>query len=156
MVRRQMPRLRRSPTSSIVTSANSSQRPRLQGIAAAPGLAFAPAWRWKDAAPESTSAGPTGEVGANALERAIEQVKLRLAVTTARLHADGASAEAGILEAQVMMLEDPALLEGARGLGIEGTPADVAVAQTMAPFAAMLRESEDPVFEAAAANVEEG
>src|SRR3977135_3360647 len=129
MVRRRMPRSRRSPTSSIVTSANSS-RTRLKGIAAAPGQAFAPAWRWQDAPLGSPAPTWAGEAGADELTRAIEHGKGRLSGTTARLHAGGASAEAGILEAQVMMLEDPALLEGARELVIGGTPADVAVAQT--------------------------
>jgi len=138
-----------------VTSANSSERKRLKGIAAAPGQAFAPAWRWKDAPLASTAPAPTGEGGADELERAIEHVKGRLSATTARLHAGGASAEAGILEAQALMLEDPALLEGARGLAMQGTPADVAVAETMAPFAAMLRASPDPVFQARAADVDD-
>jgi multiphosphoryl transfer protein len=138
-----------------VTSANSSARAQLKGIAAAPGQAFAPAWRWKDAPVAGTSVGPSGEAGADALERAIEQVRARLAVTTARLHAAGASAEAGILEAQALMLEDPALLEGARERLIQGTAADLAVAQTMAPFAAMLRASPDPVFQARAADVDD-
>src|SRR5216684_8193268 len=114
MARRRMPLSRRSPSSSIVTSANSSQRARLKGIAAAPGQAFAPAWRWTEARLESAGHGLTGQAGADELERAIGQVKLRLSVTTARLHTAGASAEAGILEAQALMLEDPALLEGAR------------------------------------------
>src|SRR6202022_4680391 len=82
-------------------------------------------------------------------------VKARLAVSTARLQASGASAEAGILEAQVLMLEDPALLEGARGLVIQGPPAGVGVAETMAPFAAMLRASPDPIFQARAADVDD-
>jgi phosphoenolpyruvate-protein phosphotransferase len=138
-----------------VTSANSSSRTRLKGIAAAPGQAFAPAWCWKDAPLADTRPGPHGEAGADALERAIEQVKARLAVTMARLHAAGAPAEAGILEAQALMLEDPALLEGARELIIQGTAADVAVAETMAPFAAMLRASPDPVFQARAADVDD-
>jgi phosphoenolpyruvate-protein phosphotransferase len=138
-----------------VTSANRSARTPLKGIAAAPGQAFAPAWRWKEARLDSPSVGPTGQLGAHELERAIEHVRARLTVTTARLHAGGASAEAGILEAQALMLEDPALLEGARALVIKGTAADVAVAETMAPFAAMLRESPDPVFQARAADVDD-
>jgi phosphoenolpyruvate-protein phosphotransferase len=138
-----------------VTSANSSASTRLKGIAAAPGQAFAPAWRWNDAPRASPTAGPTGAEGADELARAIEQVKARLAVTTARLHAGGASAEAGILEAQALMLEDPALLDGARELVIQGTAAEVAVAETMAPFAAMLRASPDPVFQARAADVDD-
>jgi len=138
-----------------VTSANNSARTRLKGIAAAPGQAFAPAWRWNDAPRASPTTGPTGAEGADELARAIEQVKAQLAITTARLHAAGASAEAGILEAQALMLEDPALLEGARNLVIQGTAAEVAVAETMAPFAAMLRASPDPVFQARAADVDD-
>src|ERR1700726_684199 len=116
MARRRMLRSPRSPTSSIVTSESSSGRPPLKGIAAAPGQEFAPAWRWKEARPDRQGSGLTGQVGAGALERAIEQGKAGLAVTTARLHAAGASAEAGILEAQALMLADPALLEGASAL----------------------------------------
>jgi len=74
---------------------------------------------------------------------------------TARLMVSGASAEAGILEAQALMLDDPALLDGALELVKRGTPADVAVAETMAPFAAMLRASPDPVFQARAADVDD-
>src|SRR6202162_5769027 len=155
MARRRMLRSPRSPTSSIVTSESSSARPPLKGIAAAPGQAFAPAWRWKETRPESQVRGPTGQVGADALERAIEQVKARLSLTTARLHGGGAAVAGGILEAQALMLEDPALLEGASALVIQGTAADVAVAETMAPFAAMLRESPDPVFQARAADVDD-
>jgi phosphoenolpyruvate-protein phosphotransferase len=138
-----------------VTSANSSQRTRLKGIAAAPGQAFAPAWRWTEARLESAGHGLTGQAGADELERAIGHVKLRLSVTTARLHTAGASAEAGILEAQALMLEDPALLEGAREMVLKGIAADLAVAETMAPFAAMLRASPDPVFQARAADVDD-
>src|ERR1700680_4410074 len=143
MARKRRPLSRRSPTSSIVTSANSGARTRLKGIAAAPGQAFAPAWRWDEQPPESSTPGPTGEVGAERLQRAIEEVKTRLSTAAARLTASGASAEAGILEAQALMLDDPALVDGASALIVQGTPADVAVAETMAPFAAMLRASAD-------------
>ena len=138
-----------------MTSANSGARTRLKGIAAAPGQAFAPAWRWDEQPPESSGPGPTGEVGADRLRRAIQDVKARLSVAAARLTASGASAEAGILEAQALMLDDPALVDGASALIVQGTPADVAVAETMAPFAAMLRASADPVFQARAADVDD-
>jgi multiphosphoryl transfer protein len=154
MARKRMPRSRRSPISSIVTSASSPQRTRLKGIAAAPGQAFAPAWRWETQL-DSARPAPTGEAGADELVRAIEEVKARLGAKTARLQAGGASAEAGILEAQALMLDDPALLDGARELVLQGTPADEAVAATMAPFAEMLRASSDPVFQARAADVDD-
>ena len=83
----------------------------------------------------------------------IEQVKDDLAAKTARLQASGATAEAGILEAQGLMLDDPALLDGTTALVNQGRPADDAVAETMAPFAEMLRASDDPVFQARAADV---
>ena len=72
-----------------------------------------------------------------------------------RLQARGAGAEAGILEAQALMVEDPALLEGALALIGEGIPADRAVTDALEPFGAMLRASSDPVFQARAADVDD-
>lgn len=138
-----------------MTSANNSERVRLRGIAAAPGRAFAPAWRWTDSPATATTAGPAGAAGVVALESAIEQVKKRLEITTERLRAAGSSTEAGIFEAQILMLEDPALLDGARQLIMQGMAADAAVVETMAPFATMLRDSPDPVFQARAADVDD-
>ena len=53
------------------------------------------------------------------------------------------------------MLDDPALLDGASSLIRNGRPADAAVAEAMAPFAEMLRASDDEVFKARAADVED-
>ena len=53
------------------------------------------------------------------------------------------------------MLDDPALLDGASSLIRKGRPADAAVAETMAPFAEMLRASDDEVFKARAADLED-
>lgn len=72
-----------------------------------------------------------------------------------RLRADGAGAEAGILEAQALMLDDPALRDTAFTLLGQGMPADRAVAESLEPFAAMLRASDDPVFRARAADVDD-
>ena len=99
--------------------------------------------------------GLSGPGGLERLRRVIEQVKGDLAAKTARLQAYGATVEAGILEAQGLMLDDPALLEGAAELVNRGRPADEAVAETMAPYAEMLRASDDPVFQARAADVED-
>ena len=111
-------------------------------------------WRWSAERLES-SAALTGAEGVDRLLRALEQVRGQLAVKTARLQASGLTAEAGILEAQAMMLDDPALLDGASTLMAQGKPADDAVGTTMAPFAQMLRASDDPVFQARAADVED-
>jgi phosphoenolpyruvate-protein phosphotransferase len=97
----------------------------------------------------------SGEAGINRLQVAIKQVKAALATKASRLEANGAAAEAGILEAQALMLDDPALVGGASSLIRKGGLADAAVAETMAPFAEMLRASADPVFQARAADVED-
>jgi multiphosphoryl transfer protein len=99
--------------------------------------------------------GLTGPAGLTRLQQVIDQVKGELTVKAARLVSYGATAEAGILEAQGLMLDDPALLAGAEGLMNQGRPADEAVAETMAPFAEMLRASDDPVFQARAADLED-
>ena len=112
-------------------------------------------WRWSAARLGPSSGGLSGAEGVDQLGRAIDLVKLDLAAKTARLQARGLTAEAGILEAQTLMLDDPALLDGASELMAQGRPADEAVAATMAPFSEMLRASPDPVFQARAADVED-
>jgi len=128
---------------------------RLRGIAAAPGQAYAPAWRWGEPRIHDSGVDLSGEAGINRLQVAIKEVKAALAQKAARLEADGAVPEAGILEAQALMLEDPALLDGASSVIRKGGLADAAVAQTMAPFAELLRASSDPVFQARAADLED-
>src|SRR5260370_20995656 len=101
---------RRSPTWSIAALASSLPRPALQGIAAAPGRVVAPVWRWSAARLGPSPGGLSGAEGVDRLQRAIEEVKADLAIKTARLQAGGLTAEAGILEAQALLLHDPALL----------------------------------------------
>jgi len=112
-------------------------------------------WRWSAPRLDPSPTGLSGAQGAEQLARAIEQVKADLADKTARLQSAGLSAESGILEAQSLMLDDPALVDGATELMAQGRPADEAVAAAMAPFAEMLRASPDPVFQARAADVED-
>jgi phosphoenolpyruvate-protein phosphotransferase len=112
-------------------------------------------WRWSAARLDPSVGGLTGAEGVERLVRAIETVKADLAAKTARLQSAGLIAESGILEAQAMMLDDPALVDGASELMAQGRPADEAVAAAMAPFSEMLRASPDPVFQARAADVED-
>ena len=116
---------------------------------------MAPVWRWSAAGLDPSPGGLTGAEGVERLVRAIAAVKVDLAAKTARLQSAGLTAESGILEAQALMLDDPALVDGASELMAQGRPADVAVASAMAPFAEMLRASPDPVFQARAADVED-
>jgi phosphoenolpyruvate-protein phosphotransferase len=115
----------------------------------------APVWRWGTTSLGPAPSGLTGAQGVTQLGRAIERVRADLAGKTARLQAAGLTTESGILEAQALMLDDPALVEGTSELMAQGRPADEAVAVTMAPFAEMLRASPDPVFQARAADVED-
>src|SRR2546430_17321338 len=86
---------------------------------------------------------------------AVREVKAALATKATGLEVSGAAAEAGILQAQALMLDDPALLDGASRLIRKGRPADAAVAETMAPFAGMLRASADEAFKARAADLQD-
>jgi multiphosphoryl transfer protein len=116
----------------------------------------APVWRWNVARLDaSPTGGLSGAEGLDRLGKVLEQVKADLAGKTARLQSNGLIAESGILEAQALMLDDPALLEGASQLMAQGRPADEAVAAAMAPFAEILRASADPVFQARAVDVED-
>jgi len=127
----------------------------LRGIAAAPGRVVAPVWRWSTVLPGRAPIGLSGVEGVEQLRRAIEQVRAELAGKTARLQLAGLTTESGILEAQALMLDDPALVDGASELMAQGRPADESVATAMEPFAEMLRASPDPVFQARAADVED-
>ena len=112
-------------------------------------------WRWSTENHVLAPSVLSGAQGVEQLRRAIEQVRADLAATTARLQAAGLTAESGILEAQALMLDDPALVDGASELMAQGRPADESVATALAPFADMLRASPDPVFQARAADVED-
>ena len=138
-----------------MTSTSSLSQVKLHGIAAAPGQVVAPAWRWAESRVHGSGTDLTGETGINRLQIAIRDVKAALATKATGLEASGAAAEAGILQAQALMLDDPALLDGASSLIRKGRPADAAVAETMAPFAEMLRASDDEVFKARAADLED-
>jgi phosphoenolpyruvate-protein phosphotransferase len=138
-----------------VTSASSPARIELRGIAAAPGQVAAPAWRWGEPRILTSPSNLSGENGVLRLKAAIVDVKTALTAKATRLEASGAAAEAGILEAQGLMLDDPALLDGASSLIRAGHPADAAVAEALRPFAEMLRASDDEVFRARAADVED-
>ncbi|MDQ6710991.1 MAG: phosphoenolpyruvate--protein phosphotransferase [Candidatus Dormibacteraeota bacterium] len=127
---------------------------QLRGIPAAPGQVSAPAWRW-EVARGVANIDLAGARGIEHLHAAIEHVRAALATKTTRLIAAGAVAESAILEAQALMLDDPALIDGATALVQEGRAADAAVAEALAPFASMLRASPDPVFQARAADVDD-
>ncbi len=116
---------------------------------------MAPVWRWPDRVIATVAVALDGPDAADRLRAALEHVKATLTAAAHDLQAKGASSEAGILEAQALMLDDPALLDKAFELVGQGLPADRAVRDALEPFAAMLRASDDPVFQARAADVDD-
>ena len=96
-------------------------------------------WRWRTVLQGQAPLTLSGAEGVEQLRRAIEQVRAELAGKTARLQLAGLTMESGILEAQALMLDDPALVDGASELMAQGRPADESVATAMAPFVEMLR-----------------
>lgn len=115
---------------------------------------MAPIWRWAEpAAQESIRIDPAD--AQDRLQAALTAVTEGLKSGAERLVAAGASAEAGILEAQALMVEDPEVLDGALAFIRQGVAADLAVKRALEPFGAMLRASSDPIFQARAADVDD-
>jgi phosphoenolpyruvate-protein phosphotransferase len=113
----------------------------------------APIWLWTQSPAAASSRELTGPGTPDRLREALERVRAALALKAGSLRKAGATAEAGILDAQALMLDDPALLDGALALIAQEVPADDAVERALEPFAAMLLASPDPVFQARAADV---
>lgn len=136
-----------------MTSTSSRTVQRLRGIAAASGRVAGPIWRW----PEENPSGPEAQLnppdGRERLQRAIGQVREQLSATTAKLRQSGAQAEAGILDAQQLILQDPAFVGAAHEAMAKGVPAAQAVQNALEPYVAMLLKSDDPVFRARAADL---
>lgn len=136
-----------------MTSVNSGTAQRLRGIAASPGRVVGPIWRWP--AEISTKDPDTLPLldGPKRLRRAIRQVQEQLSATTAKLRQSGAGKQAGILDAQRLILDDPAFVDAAVAAMARGVLADQAVQSALEPYVAMLVESPDPVFQARAADL---
>jgi phosphoenolpyruvate-protein phosphotransferase len=121
---------------------------RLQGVAAAPGVATAPPWL--PPAPRARDAGspPAVELGEAAARAGAELQGL-----ADRLAAQGRAEEGAIFAAQALMAEDPALLDPAAAAISDGTPADEAVLAAGESAAAMLASLDDELLAARAADV---
>jgi phosphoenolpyruvate-protein kinase (PTS system EI component) len=122
----------------------------LRGLAAAGGLALGRALVLREVEPErSTPPGPEAE--AAALE-ALATVAEELAAAGARLRDAGRVAEAEILEANVLMAEDPALEADVRTLAAE-KPAAVALIEASERHAAAIASLPDALLAARAADI---
>ena len=141
--------------SATTSTSSAAVQAVLRGIPAAAGRVAAPISRWVE--PEWQQAPDTGDGprGADRLRAALDEVRDNLGRSAAALRARGAEAEAGILDAQALMIDDPSFVEPAFGAIAEGRAADIAVREAMEPFHELLRSSDDPVFKARAADVED-
>ncbi len=116
----------------------------LSGVAAAPGVAVAAPWVYR---PQTAGADVVS------LDDAVASAAAELAALADRLRAAGRPEEAGILDAQAMMAEDPELLESARRLVAAGAPASAAVTDAGEEQARLLEGLDDEVLSARAADV---
>ncbi len=124
------------------------------GRGVSPGGAAGPAHVIPDLAASSRkAAGRPDEL--RSLDVAVTTSAAELERLAEGLRADGHEAEAGIMDAQVLMAADPGLLQAARD-GIEsGLSAQEAVQRAAAHFRAMLEGLDDPYLAARAADVQD-
>jgi phosphoenolpyruvate-protein phosphotransferase len=116
----------------------------LRGVPAAPGVALARAWRYEP---------PAGGADLVPLDEAAGRAARELGALAERLRATGRASEAGILDAQALMAEDPELLGAARRrIEAGATVAEAAVAAGDEQ-AALLEALADEVLSARAADV---
>ena len=125
------------------------------GIAAAPGVAIGPAWRYEPStAARRELPRVTNEAAARAqIEPAAQEAARQLDRLAAGLRARNATDEAGILEAQAMMALDPALADEAVRRAVEVGDAVAALHEAAEGFAATLAALDDPLLAARAADV---
>lgn len=117
---------------------------RLAGVAAAPGFAVAPPWRYEPAA---------GGRGALSLDEAARAAAEELERLAAMLRESGRAEEAQILDAQVLMAADPGLLGEAQRMVEAGAPAAEAVRRAGDDAARQLEALDDELLAARGADV---
>ncbi len=127
---------------------------RLEGTAAAPGVAVGAVWRY---APGDPGAGAEAETAsgdpAAAIRSAADEAARQLEALAERVRDLGRPDDAGIFEAQALMAGDPMLLDEAIRRAEEGERPAAAVQGAAAEAAAMLAGLEDELLAARAADV---
>jgi phosphoenolpyruvate-protein phosphotransferase len=116
----------------------------LRGVPATPGVALAEPWVYRPA---------TGGEDRVELDEAVATAAAQLTALGERLRAAGREDEAGILDAQALMAEDPELLSAASRASGEGAGASAAILAAGEEQAALLESLEDEVLSARAADV---
>lgn len=126
----------------------------IRGIGVSPGAVVGPCYLVTEATSEAGEAGPPEEEE-RTLNEAVAKGATQLEEIAQKLRSEGHEAEAGIMEAQGLMLQDPSLLDAARQRIGAGQPAAAAVQEAAAQFKAMFEEIEDPYLRARAADVQD-
>src|SRR5438445_1270607 len=136
-----------------MTSALDHAAQSLRGIAASPGRVAGPIWRWPEETPSGDPDKASLPAGPEQLRHAISQVQDQLTATAERLRRTGVEKEAGIMDAQRLILDDPAFVDAAMSAMSGGVVAEKAVQSALEPYVGMLLASPDPVFQARAADL---
>ena len=118
---------------------------RLRGVAAAPGVAYAPAARLERGGPATAARRD--------LDAAVAEAVAQLDALAARLRGGGRDDEAGIFDAQAMLAADEMLLDAARVEIASGAAPDAAISSAGDEMAATLAVLDDEVLAARAADV---
>jgi phosphotransferase system enzyme I (PtsI) len=127
----------------------------LNGAGGAPGIALGRAARYLPAAPAPVPADETPDAALGRFTAAQAAAAHSLTALAERLRAEGRDAEAGIFEAQALLVEDPFLTdEVARRVRDEGEPLVGALAATVAQMRADLEALDDPYLRERAADMD--
>jgi phosphoenolpyruvate-protein phosphotransferase (PTS system enzyme I) len=127
---------------------------RLQGIGVSPGIAIGPVHLVGVVQVDQVEAGTPGEERAT-LDAAVTSSVRQLERLAARLRAEGHEDEAGIMEAQALMAQDPSFLDLAREGIVGGAPAVRAVQRAASHFKALFEGIDDPYLAGRAADVQD-
>ncbi len=142
-----------------LSSSDASPAPQaLRGIGVSPGVAVGPALVFRPRLPAdaTATASRTASVVEETrnVERALAAAAQDLRRLAQRVAREVGNAEAGIFEAQALMLEDPTILERARALiASDGRDGAAALEQAADEQAKLLADLPDPVWQARAADV---
>jgi len=125
---------------------------RLQGIGVSPGLAVGPA-RLLGSAMTSVGTNTSPGDDQQSVDQAVHRSVQQLEAIAQKLREQNSSAEAGILDAQALMAQDPGLLEAITNRIRGGDAAVDAVGHAIAHYQAMFEGLDDPYMRARAADV---
>ncbi len=124
---------------------------RLVGLGAVAGIAVAPAWRYREPAPEAATP-PAGDPG-EAIRTAAVAAEAQLEALAARIRDAGRPDDAGIFEAQAVLATDPTIVDEALARVAAGADPATAVVEAAADAALAVAGLADETLAARAADV---